>query len=93
MISSDMGIWPSNGTPSLSLSFLPPPTLKISNLSSKSPSGPFWTDLPLISKEASHGAIFPLITKPDMFSITPKTGVFTFLNISAPLRTSANAMS
>ena len=38
-------------------------------------------------------AYLPSKTNPDIFSITPKTGVFTFLNISAPFLTSANAIS
>ena len=35
----------------------------------------------------------PEITNPDIFSITPIRGVFTFPNISAPFLTSDNAMS
>ena len=48
---------------------------------------------PLMVMAETSPSTSPSKTNPDIFSITPKTGVFTFRNMSAPLRTSARAMS
>ena len=100
IISIDIGIFPSNGTSNLLLSFNPPPDLNKLIGIEKLPSSfiLIFSSIHLISKVTSLFFWFnpsktPFICKLDIFSITPIIGVCTFLNMSAPFCTSAKAIS